>query len=169
MLEVSNVPYVIEDHHNRSKASKHILDQSPTHVLIPTSHTITTGKSISSTSRSPLPRQGVKQQRLPRASMTLQHHSPAPASSRNVKPNYGTVPAHHHTYAPAHQDEEAAAAEPVSALDAAAAAAALQIDAAGLTTTTSRRRWVPGEAYLVLFVLLYSANNAVLAGLMAKG
>lgn len=31
------------------------------------------------------------------------------------------------------------------------------------------RRWVPGWAYLVLFVLLYSANNAVLAGLMHQG
>jgi len=29
--------------------------------------------------------------------------------------------------------------------------------------------WVPGWAYLVLFVLLYSANNAVLSGLMARG
>lgn len=29
--------------------------------------------------------------------------------------------------------------------------------------------WVPGWAYLVLFVLLYSANNVVLSGLMARG
>ena len=99
-----------------------------------------------------------------------QHHqSPAAPAHSTLKPNYGTVPAHQHTYAPAHVDEEAAAAVHVSALDAAAAAATLQIDAAGRTTTTPKRRWVPGWAYLVVFVLLYSANNAVLAGLMAKG
>ena len=96
-----------------------------------------------------------------------QHDPPAPARS-NLKPSYGTLSTHQHTYAPAHEDEEAAAAVPVSALDAAAAAAALQINVAG-PTTTPPMRWVPGEAYLVLFVLLYSANNAVLAGLMAKG
>jgi len=98
-----------------------------------------------------------------------QHDPPAPTRS-SLKPSYGTLPMHQYTYVPAaHEDEEAVVAVPVSALDAAAAAAALHIDAAGPTTTPPPKRWVPGEAYLVLFVLLYSANNAVLAGLMAKG
>ena len=93
---------------------------------------------------------------------------PAQARSSNVKPNYGTVPTTQE-YHRAHKDEEALAAVPAVALDAAAiAAAALQIDAPS-PTTPKRGRWVPGWTYLVLFVLLYSANNAVLAGLMAKG
>ncbi len=96
------------------------------------------------------------------------HDSPAPALT-NMKASYGTVPAQQLTYTPVHKDDKAVEAACVSALDAPAAAAALKIDAADPTTTMQTRRWVSGWAYLVLFVLLYSANNAVLAGLMAKG
>lgn len=37
------------------------------------------------------------------------------------------------------------------------------------TTAPPQRRLVPGWAYLAAFVLLYSANNAVLALFMARG
>lgn len=94
--------------------------------------------------------------------------SPTPAFT-NMKASYGTVPVQQLTYAPVHEDDKDVEAVRGSALDAPAAAAALKMDAVGPTTTMHKRRWVPGWAYLAVFVLLYSANNAVLAGLMAKG
>lgn len=90
------------------------------------------------------------------------HYLPQRVLTR--KPSYGTVsPSTHRHVLPI--DQEAATAMPVVSLDATAGPA--------LATSTmilpKRLNWVPGWAYLVAFVLLYSANNAVLAGLMAKG
>lgn len=120
---------------------------------------------------------GGNEEMLPLRQITAPPPSLTNAASSKPTTHYGT----HHLLLPGHPHEEDTGEEedgmggndqPTIVVinhhtDPSTTAAAAEIHTP--TSAPPTKRWIGGIAYLVIFVLLYSANNAVLAGLMDKG